>query len=63
MSFVVKIGKDLNTLTYRQESIGKVTDSGINSWAKVLGREEELFQKRNIRIHLGLENITLSETG
>lgn len=35
--------------------------SGINSEAKVLRREEGLAQRRSVRIHLGLENIKLSE--
>lgn len=40
ISFVVKIGKDLKTLTHREESIEEMTDSGINSGTKVLRREK-----------------------
>lgn len=40
ISFVVKIGKDLKTLPHREESVGEMTDSGINSEANVLRREK-----------------------
>lgn len=61
MSFVVKTGKDLKALAHREKFIEKIMGSEINSGAKVLRKEEGLIQRKAIRIHLGLENIKLSE--
>lgn len=57
----MKSGRDLKTLAHGEETLGEMTDSGINSGAKVIRREEGLVERRGIRIHFGLEDIKLSE--